>query len=561
MLWQALSAARDLGRMQDIASVLIRYGFGDVVQRVGMAGALERAGKVLHWKEAEELARLKPPARVRRVLEELGPTFIKLGQVLATRVDLFGPEWLDEFGKLQDHAPPVEWEMIEAQLTEDLGEPPHKVFERIDSEPLAAASLAQVHRARLEDGTEVILKIRRPGIRPVVEADLRLLRRLAEIIESEAPDLHSYRPRLLVRQFARSLQRELDFAAECRNSERIRQSLDDDSGVVVPGIHWQWSGERLNVQDFLEGIPGRDLDALDDAGLDRHEIAVRGTRAILKMILEHGFFHADPHPGNVLYLQGNRIGLLDFGMAGRLSEERRHEVAELLHGLVSRDPDLVARILIDWSEDGDADTDRLYDDVAEFIDHYHGVPLEQLDIAGMIGEITGILRHHHLVLPADLVLMLKAFITLEGMGRSLDPTFDMAGEAAPVIEEVLRMHYSPSNVARRMQRSLSETIKVLGSLPNDFSRLIKMARKGRIEVHVDVYSLREVGNQLDRATSRLTLGVVIAALIIGSAIVLNAQGHRDDLFGLPLFGLLGFAGAALGGIWLLVSIWRSGRDG
>lgn len=559
MLWQALGAARDLGRMQDIASVLIRYGFGDVVQRIGMAGALERAGKVLHWKEAEELARLKPPARARRVMEELGPTFVKLGQVLATRVDLFGPDWLEEFGKLQDHAPPVDWSKLEPQLIEDLGGNPDELFAELDREPLAAASLAQVHRAVLHDGTQVVLKIRRPGIRPVIEADLRLLKRLAEIIESEAPDFRHYRPLLLVRQFSQSLRRELDFAAECRNAERIRQDLEADSGIVVPGVHWAWSGERLNVQDFIDGIPGRDMKAVERAGLDRHEIAVRGVRAILKMILEHGFFHADPHPGNVLYLPDNRIGLLDFGMVGRLSNDRRHEVAELLMGLVSRDADLVARILLEWSDDEQVDEDRLSDDVVEFIDHYHGVPLNQLDVSALIGEITGVLRHHHLVLPPDLVLMLKAFITLEGMGRSLDPEFDMAGEAAPVIEDVLRRHYSVTNITRRVHRGLGHTLKILGTLPSDLSRLLKMARKGRIEVHVDVTDLKEVGNRLDRAASRLTLGVVTAALIIGSAIVLNVQGEREA-FGLPLFGLLGFIGAALGGIWLLFSIWRSGRD-
>ncbi|RFF32287.1 ABC1 kinase family protein [Wenzhouxiangella sediminis] len=559
MLWQALSAARDIGRMQDIASVLIRYGFGDVVQRIGMAGALQRAGKVLHWKEGEELARLRPPERVRRVLEELGPTFVKLGQVLATRVDLFGPEWLAEFGKLQDHAPAVDWEEIEAQLTEDLGAPPEEMFERVEREPLAAASLAQVHRAWLEDGTAVALKVRRPGIKSVIEADLRLLRRLAEILESEASELRHYRPRMLVRHFARSLRLELDFMAECRNAERIADSLEPDSGIVIPDIFWEWSCERLNVQACLDGIPGRDLESVDAAGLDRHEIALRGTRAILLMILEEGFFHADPHPGNILYLPGNRIGLLDFGMVGRLSEQRRHEVAELLHGLVSRDAESAANILIEWSEDDKVDEEKLREDVDEFIDHYHGVPLQQLDLSSMIGDITAVLRQHQLVLPADLVLMLKAFITLEGMGRRLDPNFDMAGEAAPIIEEVLRRHYAPINLARRMRKSVAQTLRLLGDLPADLSRLLRNASKGRIEVHVDIRALKEVSNQLDQAASRLTLGIVTAALIIGSAIVMNVQGDKQA-FGLPLFGFLGFVGAAIGGVWLLVSIWRSGKD-
>jgi len=557
MLWQALSAARDLGRVQDIAAVLIRYGFGDMVQRVGMAGALERAGKVLHWRKAEELARLRPPERVRRVLEELGPTFVKLGQVLATRVDLFGPEWLEEFSKLQDKAPPVDYELIHAQLTDDLGSPPEEIFAEVQQEPLAAASLAQVHRATLKDGTAVVLKVRRPGIRPVVEADLRLLRRLADIIESEAPDLKQYRPKALVRQFSNSLRSELDFAAEGRHAERITSELDEDSGIVVPGVYWEFSGERLNVQDYIDGIGGRDFKALDAAGLDRHRIAQRGTRAILNMILKHGFFHADPHPGNIKYLTDERIALIDFGMVGRLSEDRRRQVAELLHGLVERDAEVVARILMDWSAAADDEPGLLEGDIAEFVDRYHGVPLDQLDIAAIIGDMTGVLRRHNLLLPADLVLMLKAFITLEGMGRSLDPDFDMASEAAPIIEEVLRHHYSPINVTKRFRKNLADTLRVLGELPEDLSRLLRAARRGRVEVHIDINSLKDVSARLDTAASRLTLGIVTAALIIGSAIAMTVDPSDA---GLPVFGLIGFIGAALGGVWLLFSIWRSGRE-
>lgn len=558
MLWQAISAARDLGRLQEIAAVLIRYGFGDAVQRIGMAGALEKAGKVLNWGSGEASGRMGTPERLRRVLEDLGPTFVKLGQVLATRVDVFGPEWLAEFARLQEKAPPVDWAEIRAQLTEDLGQPPEEVFTELDSEPLASASLAQVHRARLSDGRQVVIKVRRPGIRPTIEADLRLLQRLADIVESEAPEMRQYRPGDIVKQFARSLRRELDFAAECRNAERIAAQLDPDSGIVVPEVFWEYSGERLNVQRLIEGIAGNDIAGLEAAGMDRHRIACRGTHAILSMILEHGFFHADPHPGNIKFLPEDRIALLDFGMVGRLSQSRRHQVADLLHGLVSRDPDRVARILLDWSSEADTDVDRLEEDIVDFIEQYHGVPLEHLDMSAMIGDMTGVLRRHHLLLPADLVLMLKAFITLEGMGRTLDPEFDMASEAAPIIEGVLKRHYSPSRVAERLQKNLVDTLRVLGALPEDLSRLLRMARRGRIEVHIDINSLKDVTARLDRAVSRLTLGIVTAALIIGSAIALNIQYDPDDT-GLPLLGTVGFIGAALGGIWLLISIWRSGR--
>jgi len=559
MLWQAISAARDLGRLQEIAVVLIRYGFGDVVQRVGMAGALEKAGKALHWGSGDEPGPMRTPERLRRVLEDLGPTFVKLGQVLATRVDVFGPEWLEEFARLQEKAPPVEWDEIRAQLTEDLGQPPEELFIELDSKPLAAASLAQVHRGRLTDGRQVVLKVRRPGIRPTIESDLRLLQRLADILESEAPEMRQYRPGEIVKQFSRSLSRELDFAAECRNAERIDGQLDAESGIVVPEVFWQYSGERLNVQRLIEGIAGSDIAGVEAAGLDRHRIARRGTHAILSMILEHGFFHADPHPGNVKFLPENRIALLDFGMVGRLSQTRRHEVADLLHGLVERDPDRVARILLAWSSEADTDKEQLEEDIVDFIEQYHGVPLEHLDMSAMIGDMTGVLRRHHLILPADLVLMLKAFITLEGMGRSLDPEFDMASEAAPVVQGVLKRHYSPSRVAERLQKSLMDTLRIVGALPEDLSRLLRMARRGRVEVHIDINSLKEVAARLDKAASRLTVGVVTAALIIGSAIALNVQ-YDPESSGLPLLGTIGFIGAALGGIWLLISIWKSGRD-
>lgn len=554
MLWEALGAARDLGRVHDIAAVLIRYGFGDLVQRLGMARALERAGKVLHLRGQDDIARLEPAARVRRALEELGPTFVKLGQILATRADLFPPDWIAEFGKLQDAAPAVPFEAIRAQLAEDLGDLPENIFAELDTTPLAAASLAQVHRARLADGTPVALKVRRPGIRPVIEADLRLLARLAEIVEAEAPDLRRYRPREVVRQFAHSLRRELDFSAEGRNAERIAASFVDQPEIVVPRIHWQWSGERLNVQDFIEGVPGRAVAALPD-GFDRRLLARRGARAVLKMVLEDGFFHADPHQGNVFYLPDNRLAFIDFGMVGRLPEARRYEVAELLHGLVDRDGGLVTQVLLGWSDAAEADSVSLRADIDRFVDEYHGVPLRQLDFGAMLGDVVGILREHGLALPPDLALMIKAFITLEGLGRQLDPDFDIAGEAAPYLREVILAHHAPDAIAKRGWRGLVSVADLLAGLPHDLARLLRIARRGSLKLEVDVPPLKAFGDQLDRAASRLTMGIVTAALIVGSSIALTV--NRSD--SVSLIGLLGFVGAMLGGLWVLVSVWRGGR--
>ncbi len=554
MLWEALGAARDLGRVHDIAAVLIRYGFGDLVQRLGMANALERAGKALHLKGPPHAVRLEPAERVRQALEELGPTFVKLGQILATRADLFPPEWIVEFGKLQDAAPAVPFDAIRAQIAEDLGEAPEAVFAELDTLPLAAASLAQVHRARLADGTPVVLKVRRPGIRPVIEADLRLLGRLAEIMEAEAPDLRRYRPREVVREFAHSLRRELDFSAEGRNAERIAASFADHPEIVVPRIHWQWTGERLNVQDWIDGIPGRSVAVLG-AGFDRRLLARRGADAVLKMMLEDGFFHADPHQGNVFYLPDNRLAFIDFGMVGRLPEVRRYEVAQLMHGLVDRDAGAVAEVLLNWSGGADGDGDALHAEIERFVDDYHGVALKELDFGAMLGDVVTMLREHGLALPPDLALMIKAFITLEGLGRQLDPDFDIAGEAAPFLKKVLLAHHAPAAIAGRGWRGLVAAVDMLAGLPRDFGRLLRTARRGSLRVEVDVPPLKAFGERLDRAASRLTMGIVTAALIVGSSIALTVD--RGD--SVSLIGLFGFVGAVLGGLWVLVSVWRGGR--
>ena len=549
---------QNVGRLNDIAVVLIRYGFGDLVRRIGMAGVLERAGRALHWHAPEELARLQPPARVRRAMEELGPSFVKLGQILATRIDLFEPAWIAEFSKLQDASPTVPFSALRAQLVEDLGDEPENVFDELQTEPLASGSLAQVYTARLRDGTPVVLKVRRPGIVPVVEADLRLLARLADLVEARLPELHRYRLREVVRQFRRSLMRELDFAAECRNAERVAANFAAHPEIIIPKVHWQWTGERLNVQGRVTGIAGRNLAAVDAAGLDRKLLARQGADAVLKMMLEDGFFHADPHPGNIFYLPGSRISMIDFGMVGRLSEERRFQVAMLMKGLAGHDPGAATQVLLEWAgTDAEADTERLQERVDEYIDQFHGVPLGELDFSALLTDAMAILREQQLPLPPDLALLIKAFVTLEGLGRGLDPDFEMAAAASPFLAQVVSEHYAPTAVARRGQRSIVRLVNLAADLPRDLEQLLRIARRGKLKVDVNVSSLDRFGEQLDRAVSRLTVGIVVAALIIGSSIVVTREG--GFLPGWPPLSVLAFIGAVVGGVWLLGSIWRSGK--
>jgi ubiquinone biosynthesis protein len=543
-----LASARDLGRLQQIGAVLLRHGFGDLAQRLGIA---------LPWKAREAAPTLEAPQRVRLALQELGPTFVKLGQILATRIDLLPPDWIAELEKLQDQAPPSPWNEVHAQLVEDLGLAPEEVFADFEPAPVAAGSIAQVHRARLADGTPVAVKVRRPGIRPLVEADLRLLARLAALLEAHVEDFARFQPREVVRQFTRTLGSELDLAAECRNAERVAHSFRDDPGVVVPAVYWHWTSERVNVQAFVEGTPSRDPAAIEAAGLDRRLLARRGAQAMLKMVLEDGFFHADPHPGNVFYLPGNRVAFIDFGMAGHLSERRRGELVRLLAGLAGRDADDVAEVLLDWAGGARVDAGKLAADVDAFIDRYHGVALKELRMGAMLADLTALLREHSLALPADLALVLKACATLETYGRELDPDFDMVGEAAPFLGAATLARSGPLNLAKRGWETLGAFGDILGELPRDLRGLVRSARSGRLQAHVDVTGLPAFGRQIDTAANRLAIGLVTAALIIGSSIVMTIEGG-PLLFGLPLFGALGFAGALVGGAWLFLSILRSG---
>ncbi|MGZ5010317.1 MAG: ABC1 kinase family protein [Methylobacter sp.] len=558
MLWEMLNAVRDMGRAHDIASVLIRYGFGSFVRGLGMGKAVERAGKALHWEHVEEYVKLDMPERIRHVLEELGPTFIKFGQILATRIDLFPPQYIAEFEKLQDQVPPMPFEELLFQLEEDLGGNVDEFFAEVERLPLAAASIAQVHKAVLKDGTPVILKIRRPGLRKLIEADLRLIQRIVDIAESESQELRRFHPKEVLRQFNQSLRRELDLAAECRNAERIAANLAYDLNIRVPRVYWQWTCERLNVQEYIEGIQGRDLVAVEKAGLDRKLLAERGTGAVMKMIMEDGFFHADPHAGNVFYLQDNKLAFIDFGMVGRLTEDRRDQVVSLLYGMTNHLPNKVAEILEDWSDNVYTDEQMLTIDLEAFVDQYSSLALKDLNLTDMMSDLMAILRDHKLILPADLALLIKTYITMDGLGRHLNPEFNTLVYTAPYVQKIMEERYTPEAIAQRGWRNLISVGDLLSSLPKDLRKLLRASRKGAFQVDITVKRLGVYVNHIDNAISRLTMGIVTAALIIGSSIIMTVEGG-PELFGLPAFGFLGYAFATITGIWLLHSIWKGGQ--
>jgi len=562
MLRETLGIMRELPRLHEIASVFIRHGLGDFVQRVGVAGMLERTGQILHWGEAAESVKLEPAQRMRMALEELGPTFVKLGQVLATRVDLFPPRWIAEFEKLQAEVPAVPFAQLQPELERALGRSPFDVFRDIDTRPYAAASIAQVHRATLHDGASVVLKVRRPGIRQKIDADLRLLRRIADLVDAEMPEARRYRPPEIAAQFARSLERELDFATEARNIERFRLNFKDHPHIVIPRTFPEWTSETLLVQEHVEGIPANDLPAVEAAGLDKKRLAALGVDCFLRMILIDGFFHADPHPGNVFYLRDHRIVVIDYGMVGRLSPQRRNQVIDLLAGIARMAEEPMLDVLLDWAADAHVDEAKLAADVNELVFDYEGVPLKNIRIGAVIRQFAGILREHSIVLPSDLSLMFKALITMEGLGRQYDPDFHIISHLTPLVRSALAERYQPAELLRRGRGAVAEFLNVVGSVPRDLARLLREARRGKARVDLDLKRLDSFGRQLDRTLDRVTMGIMTASLVIGSAIVLTVQ-EGPSFLGIPVLpaiGLLGYVLAFLNSLWILYGIWRSGKE-
>ena len=562
MLRQTLGIMRELPRLQEIASVFIRHGLGDFVQRIGIAGVLERAGQILHRSPVAEQAALDPATRLRMALEELGPTFVKLGQVMATRVDLFPPRWIAEFEKLHADVPPVPFEALLPELERALGRSPFEVFRDIDTRAHGAASIAQVHRAKLQDGTPVVLKVRRPGVRETIDADLRLLRRVSELIESEMPEARRYRPAEIAEQFAKSLEREADFAIETRNIERFAKNFEGDPYIVIPRIYPDYTSDVLLVQEHVEGIPATNIAAVETAKLDKKLLAARGVDAFLKMILIDGFFHADPHPGNVFYLPDNRLAIIDFGMVGRLSPQRRAQVIDLLSGIARMAEEPMLEVLLDWAGDAYVDEQKLANDVNEMVFDYEGVPLKDIRVGNVIRQFAAIVREHSIVLPSDLSLMFKALITLEGLGRQYDPDFHIINHLTPLVKTALAERYQPRELVRRGRGMVSEFMNVVGGVPRDLARFLREARRGKTRIDLDLKRLDSFGRQLDRTLDRVTVGIMTASLVIGSAIVLSVR-DGPVILGIPVLpaiGLLGYVLAFLNSLWIVYGIWRSGRE-
>ena len=536
--WTALKNHR---RLHQIVATLVRFGAQDVLLRLGL-------GRLLVDVNAEpgESLPASTPQRVRMALEALGPTFIKCGQILASRSDILPPEWVDELQALHSQASTLPWAGLEAQVLEDLGCGLDQVFAEFDTQPLAAASMAQVYRARLLSGEAVVVKVQRPGLRHKMTADLQLLESLAQLVEQNAA-LAVYQPRQMVRQLARAMLEELDFTQEGQNGDSIAQNFAGTPHIVIPRNYWAFSSQRLLVQEFLPSFTPLERDALIEQGLDPGLLARRGAQAFIKMLLEDGLFHGDPHPGNLRAMSDNRVGFIDFGMVGRLDERRRLEVMNFMRALTEGSTETLVAVLIDWSGERVQDLSQIEQAAREYMARHSGGPLK---MSALITGFLGLIREYRLLLPPDLLVLFKALVTADGVLTRLDPELDLVATARPAIEKMLRQQFSWKVAKGLGIEGLELGRGVLNDLPKLTRLMVHRLKHGVLDLKVDMPGLERLERSLRLASTRLSLALLISALLIAFGPQIAAAGPVWQ--GLSAIGWL--AGiATLGG--LLAFLW------
>lgn len=542
-------------RTSDIVLAMVRYGFDSVVQDLGLDRLVLRGRKLLGRAEPDASVTREPPqVRLRRMMEDLGPTFIKLGQILSMRPDLVPQEWADEFGKLQDDVPPVPFEKIRVVLADQFDDGLERKFESIDPEPLAAASIAQVHRAVLADGTPVVLKVLRPDVRNLVDADLGVLTHLAEFVEAHFSEL-GYSPTRVVDQFSKQIGKELDLTQEGRATESMRASFEDTEGVSFPRVYWEATTRDVLA---LEEIHGVRLSRLDPGELSEQElrsIVAHGADAVFRQCLEIGFFHADPHPGNILMLPGGHVCFIDCGMNGHIDPQTAGMLADLVYAVVHADLDRVIDVVIAL---GDADPalaeNRAFRaDAWEYISRFERVTFARLDMGALLRDFFKRIRVHRLQCPADIVFLIKAITTIEGVGARLLPSFDLVEHVQPHVERLVRRRYGIGALRRRLRGSLADYASLMENLPAQVRSLLYGLRRSRFTVNLEHRGLDRLTDTIEHASTNIAHAVFIAALILGSSILVLGDATGGGRGVLTVIAGIGFGSAALLALIRLVS--------
>jgi len=544
-------------RYRQIMFVLLKYGFEDLIVTLGVEEFLGRKWSPLRKKMENRVAYLARAARIRMALQELGPTFVKMGQALSTRSDMLPEDILAELIHLQDQVPSFPVDEVKRIIERELGHSCQELFASFDVTPLAAGSIGQVHRARLKDGSEVVIKVQRPGIRRKILVDLEIIHHLAGLMERHLELGQVHKPTAIVDEFSRTLTKELDYFVEAANIDRFNALFSDHPHIYVHRLYREHSSRHVLTLEYIKGHRPSNVEGLKMAGLNPTEIAARGAHLLMEQVFKHGFFHADPHPGNLLIMEKNVICFLDFGMVGRIDRDSREQFAELLAHVVARDEVRTADVLLKLTHSHSL-VDRLLleREISELIDQYLYRPLKELELGPMIRAMMDLTVRHDLRIPASFFLLIKSLTQIEDLGRNLSPDFDFSTQLAPFIRELLMQRYKPQRVARQVYDTLGDLIYLLREVPGELRELLKQARGGKFKIELEHLGLKPLRGTMEKVSNRISSAIVLGSLIVGSSVIVHS-GVPPKWHDIPVIGLAGYLISMVMGFSLLRSIMKS----
>jgi ubiquinone biosynthesis protein len=549
---------RSLKRYREIVRVLFRYGFGELLDRMSITRYL-RIGRRRLVRPVEVAKKHTFYERIRMALEELGPTFVKMGQVMSTRPFLIPIDLVIELTRLQDRVPPMDFETAKGIVEVELGADLSEIFSEFDPEPLASASLSQVHRAVLVDGTEVAVKVQRPEIKKVIEADMEILKDLANLMERYIPESRQYDPSGLISELAKTTRLEIDFINEARNIDIFRSNFRGDSSIFIPQVFWKQTTSRVLTMEFIRGVKISEQEELSKLELDSKVVCRNLGRIVFKQVFEDGFFHADPHPGNLFVLEGNVVAPVDYGMVGKLSQTAMEDISGTLVAAIDQDPRAVIRVLQNAGAVGDeVDLKLLEQDLTDYLYRYHKVPLRQINMREVTEDFFEVMHRYDIKVQSQFMLLVKALVTFEEVARLLDPEYDAVTEAAPFVRKLAVRKYRPGILLRDIRSVLAELRDFATLFPYELRRIFLKLKQGELSFDLQHRGLDRLINEMDRASNRLSMAMIVAAIIVGSSLIIRSDiGYM--IFGFPLIGIIGYLFAGFLGVWLVIGILRSRR--
>ncbi len=545
-------------RFEEVLSVMFKYGLQDLIKGFELPSPLNLAvQKILH-SPAEEYRNKPIGERVRFALQELGPAYIKLGQILSLRVEYLPPQIIDELTKLQDNVPPFAFADVKNIIEKDLGDSLDMLFPKMEEQPIGSASLGQVHKAFIPDGRQVAIKVQRPGIRQQIEVDLEIMMYLAQFIEKNIEEMKYRQPTKTLQEFADSLAQELDYKMEEAHILRVKEAFRFDYHVHIMDCFPDLSTSRVLTMEYIDGVKVRNLAELKEKGYDCKQIADRGVDAVLKQIFEHGFFHADPHPGNIFVLEQNVISFIDFGMVGRLKQRHRELMADFLLAISEREETRAVKLLLKIvAYKGEPDIGKLEKSMGVLIERYVSKSLKDISFSHLFMQLSDILSEHRMLMPADFSMMIKAIITLEGLGKSLDPDLNLTRKLVMYFHRLQIERLNPARLAKDASAALMDFYQLFKEIPEKLSETLEKMAKGEAKLKVEHRADKSFEIFWNQLINRLSYSLILAALLVASSIMVQADipPKWNDI---PVIGLIGFVIAGLMSLRLLLSIWRHG---